>query len=198
VSDAQTRLGVPGSDPDPSPEVGLESPWLSLGDAGRLTGKHPDTIRALARRGRIPARKSNRSAWVVQVPARMLPGSVPEYPGSDPERLGDSPESHPATPGSDPVAELLGELREEVADLREALGRSEAGRDAAVAQAQAEGNLQAARAEAERDATRTTLADMRQALDQERARADRLEAALLEARRPWLAKVLEGLRRKGS
>jgi hypothetical protein len=128
----------------------------------------------------------------------MLPGSVPEYPGSDPERLGDSPESHPATPGSDPVAELLGELREEVADLREALGRSEAGRDAAVAQAQAEGNLQAARAEAERDATRTTLADMRQALDQERARADRLEAALLEARRPWLAKVLEGLRRKGS
>jgi hypothetical protein len=128
----------------------------------------------------------------------MLPGSGPEYPGSDPERLGDSPESHPATPGSDPVAELLGELREEVADLREALGRSEAGRDAAVAQAQAEGNLQAARAEAERDATRTTLADMRQALDQERARADRLEAALLEARRPWLAKVLEGLRRKGS
>ena len=32
----------------------------------------------------------------------------------------------------------------------------------------------------------------------ERARADRLEAALAEARRPWLARVLEGLRRKGS
>ncbi len=31
----------------------------------------------------------------------------------------------------------------------------------------------------------------------ERARCDRLEAALAEARRPWLAKVLEGLRRKG-
>ena len=31
-----------------------------------------------------------------------------------------------------------------------------------------------------------------------RARADRLEAALAEARRPWLARVLEGLRRKGS
>jgi hypothetical protein len=30
------------------------------------------------------------------------------------------------------------------------------------------------------------------------ARAHRLEAALAEARRPWLAKVLEGLRRKES
>jgi hypothetical protein len=30
----------------------------------------------------------------------------------------------------------------------------------------------------------------------ERVRGDRLEAALAEARRPWLAKVLEGLRRK--
>ena len=30
----------------------------------------------------------------------------------------------------------------------------------------------------------------------ERARSDRLEAALAEARRPWLAKLIEGLRRK--
>src|SRR5205085_11042990 len=30
------------------------------------------------------------------------------------------------------------------------------------------------------------------------ARADRLEAALAEARRPWLARVIDGLRRKGS
>jgi len=28
--------------------------------------------------------------------------------------------------------------------------------------------------------------------------AGRLEAALAEARRPWLAKVLEGMRRRGS
>ena len=49
----------------------------------------------------------------------------------------------------------------------------------------------AARAEAEAAATRAQL-------EREIARADRLEAALAEARRPWLAKVLEGLRRKGS
>jgi hypothetical protein len=46
------------------------------------------------------------------------------------------------------------------------------------------------RAEAELEAARTMLGH-------ERARSDRLEAALAEARRPWLARVLEGLRRKG-
>ena len=45
------------------------------------------------------------------------------------------------------------------------------------------------RAEAELEAARTMLG-------QERTRADRLEAALAEARRPWLARVLEGMRRR--
>ncbi len=47
------------------------------------------------------------------------------------------------------------------------------------------------RAEAELEAARTMRG-------QERARGARLAAARAEARRPWLAKVLEGLRRKGS
>jgi hypothetical protein len=73
----------------------------------------------------------------------------------------------------------------------------------------------AAHAEGEVASLRTTVAELRaahaaetallrEALAREadhaaleRARADRLEAALAEARRPWLAKVLEGLRRKG-
>ena len=41
------------------------------------------------------------------------------------------------------------------------------------------------------------VATLTAALTKAEARADRLEAALAEARRPWLAKVLEGLRRKG-
>ena len=80
-----------------------------------------------------------------------------------------------------------GVIVEALAELRHALGR-------------AEGELAAEqRRGAELVATLTT------ALDRERARADRLEAealalarALAEARRPWLARVLEGLRRKGS
>ena len=60
------------------------------------------------------------------------------------------------------------------------------------------------RAEGEAAGLRSTVVELREALaratahtEQERARGDRLEAALTGARRPWLARVLEGLRRKG-
>src|SRR4051812_2983884 len=59
-----------------------------------------------------------------------------------------------------------------------------------------EAMLTAARAEGALAELRGTVAELKQALDHERVRADRLEAALAEARRPWLAKVLEGLRRR--
>jgi hypothetical protein len=79
-------------------------------------------------------------------------------------------------PGPDPAeADLVAELREELAELRHILGRAEGRADAMQQQIAAQTDMLAA----------------------ERARADRLEAALAEARRPWLAKVLEGLRRKG-
>ena len=52
------------------------------------------------------------------------------------------------------------------------------------------------KAEAERDAERTLLAEARTALSAERARADRLEAALAEARKPALLRLLEAMRRK--
>ncbi len=56
----------------------------------------------------------------------------------------------------------------------------------------------AASAKGELAAELRRSADLAATLAVERSRADRLEAALAEARRPWLAKVLEGLRRKGS
>jgi hypothetical protein len=52
------------------------------------------------------------------------------------------------------------------------------------------------RAEGLREAQAAHIATLTATLDQERARGDRLEAALAEARRPWLARVLEGLRRR--
>jgi hypothetical protein len=55
----------------------------------------------------------------------------------------------------------------------------------------------AVRAEGELAAKDALVAELRQVLDQERTRGDRLETALAEARRPWLARVLDGLRRKG-
>jgi hypothetical protein len=54
----------------------------------------------------------------------------------------------------------------------------------------------AVRAEGELAAKDALVAELRQVLDQERTRGDRLEVALAEARRPWLAKVIEGLRRR--
>ena len=59
--------------------------------------------------------------------------------------------------------------------------------------ARAEGELAA---EQRRNAE--LVATLTAALNKAETRADRLEAALAEARRPWLARVLEGLRRKGS
>ena len=65
-------------------------------------------------------------------------------------------------------------MLEMVAELRERIGR-------------AEGELAA------KDALVATLTT---ALAKAEARGDRLEAALVEARRPWLARLLEALRRR--
>jgi chromosome segregation ATPase len=78
--------------------------------------------------------------------------------------------------GDSVMAEALAELQREVTEL-------------ATVAAAAKGELAA-------ELRRSS--DLAAALSKAEARADRLEAALAEARRPWLAKVIEGLRRKGS
>ena len=159
------------------PDAGDDAPWLTLAEAAARSGRHIDALRTMARRGKLERRKGNAGQWLVRLPAEGLTG---------PDR-----DSDPASDagGDAGLAEVVAELREEVTELRVALARSEAGHDAALAQVRAEGETRAAKAEAELEAARTMLG-------QERSRADRLEAALAEARRPWLAKVLEGLRRR--
>ena len=141
----------PGGD---SAESGQE-PWVGLTEAGRMTGRHPDALRAMIRRGKLQGRKNNAGQWLVQIPPGMLAESDP---ADDPDMAG-----------------VVAELRDELLEARVA----------------------AARAEAERDSAVGNLADARATIERERGRVDRLEAVLAEARRPWLAKVLEGLRRKG-
>ena len=101
------------------------------------------------------------------------PNELPEHPPVRPERDTDAGEQ-----GAQ-LAELRSELTEERARAEGAL-------------------LEAAELRAETRLLREMLERDRSDLARERDRADRLEAALAEARRPWLAKVLEGLRRKGS
>jgi hypothetical protein len=79
-----------------------------------------------------------------------------------------------AEPAREPPGEPANDAGEELAELRDALAEER------VARARAEGELAAMHA------LTTEL----------RARAERAEAALAEARRSWLAKVIEGLRRR--
>src|SRR4051794_31681362 len=88
-------------------------------------------------------------------------------------------------PDATTLAELLAALRDlraENAELRDRASRAD----------RAEGELAAKMRRSAELVTALTAA-----LAKAEERADRLEAALAEARRPWLAKVIEGLRRKG-
>jgi len=60
----------------------------------------------------------------------------------------------------------------------------------------AETRERAAKAEGALETMASRVQDIAAALAKAEARGDRLEAALAEARRPWLAKVFEGLRRR--
>ena len=160
-------------------DAGGDAPWLTLAEAAERSGRHIDAIRTMARRGKLERRKGNAGQWLVRLSPDALLAAH--------DRGGDAVSDTRADAG---LAEVVAELKEEVTELRVALARSEAGHNAALAQVRAEGETRAAKAEAELEASRTMLG-------QERVRGDRLEAALAEARRPWLAKVIEGLRRKG-
>jgi hypothetical protein len=159
-------------------DAGGDAPWLTLAEAAERSGRHIDAIRTMARRGKLERRKGNAGQWLVKLP--------PDALLTAPDRGGDAASDTRADAG---LAEVVAELKEEVTELRVALARSEAGHNAALAQVRAEGETRAAKAEAELEAARTMLG-------QERSRTDRLEAALAEARRPWLAKVIEGWRRR--
>ena len=153
--DRVTARLAPAHDPDTAESEAGQEPWVSLTKAGRLTGRHPDALRAMIRRGKLSGRKGNSGQWLVQVPARLTAESDS---ADDPDMAG-----------------VVAELRDELLEAKVA----------------------AARAEAERDSATANLMEARATIAHERSRADRLEAALAEARRPWLARVLEGLRRKG-
>ena len=152
---------MPGDDPEAS--------WLSLAEVGRRTGRHPDTLRAMIRRGRLSGRKSNSGAWLVQMPVS----------GSDPERRpdvsGGSPEGYRNGSGSDPDIDPDERdfLRQELLDARERVAR-------------AEGELAA-------EARRSI--DLLAVIGDLRTDRDRLAAELAEARKGWLERLQEALRK---
>src|SRR4051795_1345114 len=47
------------------------APLMTLSEAAAATGRQPESIRTLIRRGKIQARKGNDGRWLVEVPAEM-------------------------------------------------------------------------------------------------------------------------------
>jgi hypothetical protein len=154
------------------PDNGADTSWLTLDEAGQQLGLSKDALRKRIARGRLEARLGNDGTTRVLVTSATPPG-----------------------PGLDGFGQVLDspELVRLAVQLDDALERLEG-----TARDLMEARERAARAEGAAEALSGRVQDLSGVLSAERARGDRLEAALAEARRPWLAKVLEGLRRKGS
>jgi hypothetical protein len=145
--------------------------------AAQRLGTTIEAIRKRIGRGQLDSRKGNSGRTEVLVPTESA-----QSPPDDPTSFNVDP---------DTVRRVAG-LEEEVSGLRAEVDHwrgkaEEVGLDAA----RAAGELVAEqRRNAELVATLTAV------LAKAEARADRLEAALVESRRPWLARLLEAVRRR--
>jgi hypothetical protein len=154
-----------------SPVGEHDSPRLAgVAEAAAALGLTADGVRARIRRGTLPARKGNDGQWRVVLPAAVLSRQDNEQDRRD-------------VPAADRQDAPLWRL--------------------AQIEALAEERIARARAEGERDAAQAESAVLREALAreadyarQERARADRLEAALTNARKGWLERLLEAVWRR--
>ena len=149
--------------------------WLRLAEAAPELGLSLDGLRARVRRGQITSRRGNDGRLLVAVN-----GTVRE---SAREQGGDSASTvHESTheQGQHSAADLLAACERaaraegELVGLREALARA----DAALTRVEA------------------ALARADAALALERSRADRLAADLAHARKGWLERLLEAVRRR--
>jgi hypothetical protein len=140
--------------------------WLTINEAAKATGWMPDKIRSDRRRGRLQSRKNNAGEWLVLIPPDVASSHADGHANGH------------------AMAELPAWLIEELAELRERLGHAEG---LAASRAEHIAGMAASMA-GER-------ASMAESLAKAEARAERLEAALAEARKGWLERLLEAFRR---
>lgn len=139
------------ADTEPDP------PLLPLAEAAAKTGRHPEALRAMARRGRLKTVRGNDGRLLVELPAGQEPAAAGERPAAAAAMTGQQPD----------LAGQVAELEAAMAELREELLAA---------------RLTAGRAEAERDAARAIAAAETAAL---RELVVELRAELAAARRPW-------------
>jgi hypothetical protein len=154
--------------------------WLKLAEAAPQLGLTIDGLRARIKRGQITTRKGNDGRLLVSVAAN---GAEPSHePSHEPAQNGseaDHESAHElAGTGSDGAGHNL------LLDLLDARERA----------ARAEGELAGLREALTTEARRST--DLQAVLKLERARADRLEAALALASKGWLERLLEAARKR--
>jgi hypothetical protein len=150
--------------------------WLRPAEAATRLGVTPDAVRARIRRGTLEARPGNDGRLRVLV----APVVSATATGHDTDLSPDGRDGPATATGHDTdTTRHDGDRSPDWRLLAEEEGR------------------RAARAEGELAAEQRRNADLAATLEHERAEKARLAAELAEARRPWLARVLEGLRRKG-
>ncbi|MFL5338324.1 MAG: hypothetical protein ACJ8H8_35440 [Geminicoccaceae bacterium] len=146
------------------------APLMTLSEAAAATGRQPESIRTLIRRGKIEARKGNDGRWLVEVPAEMW-RQAGDRSAAPAITAHDRPVGKLLAGGDRPVDRSVEYLSARVAELEAA--EAEAKLDAehwreraeqdGLARARVEGKLEAAeRAHAVETATlRELIAEMR-------------------------------------
>lgn len=148
--------------------------WLTLTDAAARYGYTREALRQRVRRGRLRAIKGNDGQLRVQ--ARDLADLPP------PDVSGVNPGQH----DNATVDVALDVLTSTVADLRTDLERTRMALDAALADRLAEhGRAKRAEAQTVAEASRAAVAEARLAV---------AETALVEARQPWIVRVIRAVR----
>jgi hypothetical protein len=154
--------------------------WLKLAEAAPQLGLTIDGLRARIKRGQITTRKGNDGRLLVSVAANGAePSHEPSHePAQNGSEAGHESAHELAGTGSDGAGHNL------LLDLLDARERA----------ARAEGELAGLREALTTEARRST--DLQAVLKLERARADRLEAALALASKGWLERLLEAARKR--
>jgi hypothetical protein len=154
---------------DDSPAEAAAEPLMSLAEAAAATGRKPEAIRAMVRSGRLQARRGNDGKLLIAIPAHMRQPS-----------------------GSQAEADLSRAASLEADVERWRAAAEEARLEAAKAAVEA--RLEAAVAAAENRLLREELSRERERngrLEGElRELVERLERDLMEARRPWWARLV--------
>jgi hypothetical protein len=176
------QAAAPGSADRPS------SGWLTVVDAARATGWHPERLRSLARRGMVVSRRGNRGLEILVEHGLPRPTGDRLRPRGRPAAEPTAADGHGADPAVprdrvERLRETVDALRDELADaaaraagLRVDLAKALAERDAARAVAVADVAAAKLVAEAEIAAKDVLVAELR--------------ALLAEARRPWWRRLL--------